>query len=441
MTDFAPLDRRGLLAASAALAAAPAFARAAAKRVDPNFPKGFLWGAATAGHQVEGNNTASDTWFLENQQPTVFAEPSGDACNNLELWATDLDIVKDLGLTSYRFSVEWARIEPEKGLFSQAMLDHYKRIVEGCHARGLAPLVTFNHFTAPRWFSAQGGWTAADAPQLFARYCDKVARAIGADIAMAMTLNEPNILLILKGILPPPVWDMQRATVAKAAERLGVAKFVSANVAGPEDVEALQAGLQAGHKAARAAIKAVRGDLPVGFTLSVVDEQAAGKNSLRDKVRAEAYGAWLEIAKDDDFIGVQNYERAVWNDKGRLPAPEGADRNWSGTEVWAPSLAGAVRYAHSVAGVPVLVSEHGVGTDDDTLRARFIPAALEGLKRVMDEGVPVLGYVHWSLLDNFEWIFGYKPHFGLCSVDRTTFARTPKPSARVLGGIARRNAV
>ncbi|WP_404482803.1 family 1 glycosylhydrolase [Novosphingobium sp. BL-52-GroH] len=435
------IDRRSLLAAGALLAASPAVSSAAAKRPTPAFPKGFLWGVATAPHQIEGNNVSSDLWPLENQQPTIFAQPSGDACNSLELWATDLDIVKALGLTSYRFGVEWSRIEPEKGLFSQAMLDHYKAIVAGCHARGLAPLVTFNHFTAPRWFSAQGGWTNPDAPGLFARYCDKVARAIGADIAMAMTLNEPNILLILKNILPPPVWDMQRQTLAAASKRFGVEKYVCANVAALEDVEAIEQGLKAGHKAARAAIKAVRSDLPVGFTLSVIDDQASGRNSMRDKVRAEVYGAWLEISRGDDFIGVQNYERAVWNDKARLPAPDGADHNWSGTEVWAPSLAGAVRYVHEATKVPVLVSEHGVGTDDDALRARFIPAALEGLKQAIDDGVPVLGYMHWSLIDNFEWIFGYKPRFGLCSVDRTTFVRTPKPSASVLGGIARRNSL
>lgn len=441
MTDLPSLDRRTMLAAGAMLAAAPVAARATARRANPAFPKGFLWGAATAPHQIEGNNVASDLWFIENQQPTIFAQPSGDACNSLELWATDLDIAKSLGLTAYRFGVEWSRIEPEKGLFSQAMLDHYKRIVEGCHARGLAPLVTFNHFTAPRWFSAQGGWTNPEAPQLFARYCDRLARAIGADIGMAMTLNEPNLLLILKNILPPPVWEMQKKTLDVAAKRLGVEKFVCANVAGLEDLPALEQGLLAGHKAARAAIKAVRGDLPVGLTLSVIDDQAAGKNSMRNQVRAELYGAWLEVAKQDDFIGVQNYERAVWNDKGRLPAPAGADHNWSGTEVWPGSLAGAVRYVHGVAKVPVLVSEHGVGTDDDSLRARFIPAALEGLKQAMDDGVPVLGYMHWSLIDNFEWIFGYKPRFGLCSVDRATFARTPKPSASVLGGIAKRNSL
>jgi len=185
----------------------------------------------------------------------------------------------------------------------------------------------------------------------------------------------------------------------------------------------------------------VRPDLPVSISLAMLDDQAVGKASIRDRMRGELYGEWLKVASADDFIGVQNYERALWGDKGRLPAPAGATVNWSGTEVWAPSLGGAVRYAHEATGVPILVSEHGVGTDDDAIRAKFIPEALAGLKAAMDDGVPVLGYCHWSLLDNFEWIFGYKPKFGLVSVDRTTFARTPKPSAAVYGAIARRNAL
>lgn len=438
------LDRRALLGAGlgagAALMATPAIA-ARAKKADPAFPKDFLWGASTAPHQIEGNNIASDLWFLENQQPTVFAQPSGDACNSFALWETDLDIAKTMGLNCYRFGIEWARIEPEKGLFSQAMLDHYKAVIDGCHARGLKPIVTFSHFTAPRWFSAQGGWTNPESAQLFARYCDKAASALGQGISSAITFNEPNILLLLRPMLPPQVWDIQKLTLETAAKRLGVPKYVCANVAGVEDLPALQQGLLAAHKAGKAAIKAARGDLPVGFSLAMMDDQAVGRNSIRDRMRGELYGEWLNVAKADDFIGVQNYERGLWTDKGKLPAPKGSVVNWSGAEVWAPSLAGAVRFAHEATGVPILVSEHGVGTDDDSIRAQFIPAALTELKKVMDDGVPVLGYCHWSLLDNFEWIFGYKPHFGLHSVDPVTFARTAKPSAGVYGAIARRNAV
>jgi beta-glucosidase len=436
------IDRRTLLAAGAALAAAPAWAAKKPKPLfTPAFPAGFLWGTATAGHQVEGNNVNSDTWLLENVKPSLFAEPSGDAINSFELWPRDLDLVKGLGLNTYRFGIEWARIEPEPGMFSIAMLDHYKAMIDGCRERGLIPMVTFNHFTTPRWFAAQGGWTNPGSPELFARYCDRAARHLGANIGHATTLNEPNLMNLLAIILPPQVWPVNRAMTEAAARATGSAKFTAGNAANPEDVEAMTTNMVAAHKAGRAAIKAVRPDLPVGVSLAMMDDQAAGKDSLRDAMRAKLYGRWLQAARGDDFLGVQNYERSVWDSKGKLPPPAGAKLNHSGAEVYAPSLAGAVRYAHQATGLPIIVTEHGVGTDDDSIRAELIPAALKELKAAMDEGVPVRGYIHWSLADNFEWIFGYKVHFGLHSVDRTSFARTPKPSAAVLSAIARRNSL
>lgn len=433
------IDRRSFVAAGSALLAAPALAA----KTGGAFPAGFLWGAATAGHQVEGNNTASDLWLLEQVKPSVFAEPSGDAVNSFELWPTDLDLVKAMGLNSYRFSLEWARIEPERGQWSIAMLDHYKRMIEGARARGLTPVVTYSHFTAPRWFSAAGGWTNPQAPALFAAFCDRATRHLGAGIGHAVTMNEPNLLRLLRiAGLPPVVLDLQRQMLAAAARVTGSAKFVAANAANFDDLDTMRTLMLAGHKAGRDAIKSIRPDLPVGVSLAMFDDQAApGAEAERDAGRAELYGGWLEAARDDDFIGVQNYERARWGKAGLMPAPADGVRNWSGKEVYAPSLAGAVRYAHQATGRPVLVTEHGVGTDDDAVRARFIPAALAELKRAIDDGVPVQGYIHWSLLDNFEWIFGYKPHYGLVAVDRTTFKRTPKPSANVLGAIARRNAL
>lgn len=434
------LDRRTLLAAAGAGAAALAAgdAMAAAGR---GFPKGFLWGAATAGHQVEGNNVASDVWLCESVKPTMFAEPSGDADNSFELWPTDLDLALGLGLNSYRFSLEWARIEPEPGRVSIAMLDHYKAMIDGCRARGLAPVVTFNHFTVPRWFAAQGGWTNPQSPQLFTRFCDRAARHLAGGMAYATTLNEPNTVAILKDVFPPQFLGAVRAMNDAAGKACGSANFKNAMVPDVADLEPLQANLIAAHKAGRAAIKAARGDLPVGVSLAISDDQAVGENSLRDAKRALFYGPWMEAAKGDDFLGVQNYARARWGDKANLGAPAGAKLNGMGQEIYAPSLAGAVRYAHAATGVPIVVTEHGLNTPDDALRATFIPAALADLQQAMADGVPVKGYFHWSLLDNFEWIFGYKMRFGLCSVDRATFKRTPKPSAHVLAAIARRNAV
>lgn len=432
------IGRRQLLLAAGAAAVTPAFAAAPESR----FPKGFLWGAATSGHQVEGNNSNSDLWFLEHVTPTLFREPSGDADNSFALWPADLDLVRAMGLNSYRFSLEWARIEPEPGLFSIAMLDHYKAMIDGCRARGLQPLVTYNHYTAPLWFARQGGWLNPDAPQLFARFCDRATRHLGGGIARAMTLNEPNILRILSFVLPPPAFAAQHAMLDAAARKLGVSKFVAANAADASDIEAISAGLAAGHKAARSAIKAVRSDLPVGFTLSMFDDEAvAGGEGARDRAREQLYGRWLALARDDDFLGVQNYERVLWGPNGRVPPPAGATLNPSGGEIYAPSLANAVRYAHAQTRGPILVTEHGAATPDDRIRARLIPAALRDLHRAMADGVPVLGYVHWSLLDNWEWVSGYQQQLGLVAVDRTTFRRTPKPSAAVLGAIARRNAV
>jgi beta-glucosidase len=265
---------------------------------------------------------------------------------------------------------------------------------------------------------------------------------LGDGIDHVITFNEPNIMRILSAIgLPPKVWEIQKAMLAEAGRQTGSAKFTALNAANFEDIEPMQLVLMEAHKAGKAAIKAGRSDLPVGVSLAMFDDQAVGKNSIRDAMREKLYGGWLNVAQKDDFLGVQNYERTVWNDKGKVPPPPGGDRGHMGAEVYPPSLAGAVRYAHDATGVPILVSEHGVGTDNDEVRARFIPAALVELKKAIDDGVPVKGYCHWSLIDNFEWIFGYKIHFGLHSFDPVSFARTAKPSAKVYSSIIKRNAV
>jgi beta-glucosidase len=163
--------------------------------------------------------------------------------------------------------------------------------------------------------------------------------------------------------------------------------------------------------------------------------------AVRDRKRAECYQPWLELARDDDFVGVQNYERIVYDGEGQVAPPEGAELNQMGSVIDPRSLAGAVTYAHTISGVPVLVTEHGMSTADDRQRAAFIEPSLAGLLDAMEDGVPVLGYCHWTLVDNFEWIFGYGHQLGLHELDRETYARTPKPSARVYAGIARAHAL
>lgn len=406
----------------------------------PVFPSDFLWGVATAGHQNEGDNVHSDTWFLENVTPSVFQERSGKATNGWELWESDLDLVAGLGLNAYRFSVEWARIEPQQGEFSEEALAHYENVIDGCLARGLAPIVTFNHFTSPHWFAARGAWLDAEAPELFSRYCGVVMDRFGDRIALAVTFNEPDLPEMLTWAhLPEFVAELERQTLEAAGREAGVERYRAGNVMLREDFAGMRAGMTAGHRAGKAAIKARRPDLRVGLSLALVDDVAGpGGEATRDRKRAEVYEHWLELARDDDFVGVQNYERIAYGADGQLPPEPGASLNGMGTAVEPDSLRGAVEYAYSVARVPILVSEHGVGTPDDSIRAAFLEPSLEGLAQAIADGVPVIGYCHWTLMDNFEWIFGYGPQLGLHSVDRETFERTAKPSAEVYRGLVAR---
>ncbi len=175
------MQRREFLLSAAATGALASSARAgvAAAAAKP----AFLWGTAGAAYQIEGGNYASDLWVVEHVKPTIFAEPSGDACDAYHHVMEDIALVAALGFNAHRFSIEWSRIEPAPGQFSQAYLDHYARMVDHCRDQGIAPVVTLNHFTCPRWFAAAGGWLQQDAPELFARYCGKVAGAMAAKVA------------------------------------------------------------------------------------------------------------------------------------------------------------------------------------------------------------------------------------------------------------------
>jgi beta-glucosidase len=401
---------------------------------DNAFPDDFLWGVASAGHQIEGNNVDSDTWFLENVSPTIFQARSGQAADGWNRWEEDLDLIKGLGLNAYRFSVEWARIEPVEDAFSEEALDHYEAIVDGCIARGIAPVVTFNHFTSPHWFAKQAAWLNPGSAKLFARYCGRVMDRFGDRIAIAVTFNEPDLPEMLSWMdLPPFVAELERATLASASKGAGVERYRASNVMLHEDFAGMRAGMTAAHRAAKAAIKERCPELRVGLTLAIIDDVAvAGGEEIRDRKRAEVYQHWLELARDDDFVGVQNYERAIYGPDGEVHPSADTIVNEQGTAVEPDSLRGAVEYAYSVAKVPIIVTEHGISTADDSVRQAFIEPSLIGLEKAMERGVPVLGYFHWTLMDNFEWIFGYSRQLGLHSVDRTTFERAPKPSALVL---------
>jgi beta-glucosidase len=387
--------------------------------VTTTFPDGFLWGTATAAHQVEGSNWNNDWWAWEHAPDTVCEEPSGDACDHYWRYPQDLDILAELGFGAYRFSIEWSRIEPEEGEWSAAQLDHYRRMLDACHERGLLPVVTFHHFTTPRWAVTNGGWTETVTAERFARFCEHTASALGDRIGIACTLNEPNILPLmgwLMGMFPPGKKD-DLDGYARATE-----VFLDA------------------HRRAVDAIKSGPGDFPVGITLAMGDWAATpGNEDSMRQFRHHHEDVYLEACRGDDFVGVQAYSRIRVDDHGVAGPEPGVEVLPMGYEYWPNAAAGALRHAIEVAGAPVYVTENGIGTDDDEQRIRYLHDSLTAVGACIDEGLDVRGYFQWSLLDNFEWAFGYRMRFGIVGVDRSTQARTIKPSGRWLSEIVRSN--
>jgi len=408
------------------------------------FPDGFLWGASTAGHQVEGGNVNADLWPLEWAEPSLFTEPSGDACDHYHHYPEDIGLMADLGLNTYRFSLEWSRVEPEDGYFSRAALDHYRRVIGTCLEYDITPVVTYCHFTTPRWFAGRGGWNGDDAPGRFARYVERATAHLGDLIPWAATLNEPNVITMLglTGVIPMGTNDPAAVTVQKdSVEEVGV---------GGHDPGRYQMGLVGStcermaeiHRAGVEAVRSGPGETKVGWTLALVDYQVAdgGEQRFAD-VRQGAQLDWLEVSRDDDWVGVQTYTRNVLGPDGIVPPADGVPTMQTGWEVYPAALGHTVRLAAEHAGVPVMVTENGMATDDDAARLAYTRGALEGLAGAVADGVDVRGYLHWTLLDNFEWMAGFAKTFGLISFDPETFERTVKPSARWLGEVARANSL
>ena len=412
------------------LAAAPVLGAAAPLKV---YKRPFLIGTAGASYQIEGGNYASDCWVLEHVKPTIFSQPSGDGDDTYHRVEEDLALCQAQGFNAHRLSIEWSRIEPEQGQISKAGLAYYRRVLESCRRRGLAPVVTYSHWTNPRWFAEKGGFDTPEAVKPFVDYCTTVTRALGDLMETAATFNEANIAAQIAwapGIsaAQPIIAAMGKAAAARSPTGKFGTLFTS-------DWRLQQPNFLEAHARAYDTIKAVRADLPVGVTLALSDDQATGPGSLLERKIAEVWAPWMGV--NADWIGVQTYSRALIGPDGAVQPPKGSELTEAGYEVWPQALEATVRRAAAMAKKPIYVTENGIGTSDDTRRVAYIRDALAGLKRAMADGIDVRGYLPWSLLDNWEWPSGYKTHFGLVAVDRDTFKRTPKPSLSYLGKVAR----
>ena len=424
-----------------------------------SFTKGFLIGASTAAHQVEGNNIHSDYWAQEHMPHSSFTEPSGIACDHYNRFEEDIRLMAKAGLNAYRFSIEWARIEPEEGQFDESELEHYRKVIRCCKENGIEPLITLMHFTSPVWLICQGGWEAESTIEYFRRYADFIVKNLGSEIKYICTINEANMGLQLATIAKRFQLMAQQAQKSaknaegtvqvgmnfqKMMENMKYAAQENAEIFGtPQPQIFVSSRTEQGdtlvfraHQAAKEAIKAINPDIQVGITLSLHDLQALpGGESFAEKAWDEEFRHYLPFIQDDDFLGVQNYTRTQYGPKGQMPSPENAELTQMDYEFYPEALEHVIRSVHRDFKGNLIVTENGVATSDDTRRIEFIRRALQGVEHCLNDGIPVKGYCHWSLMDNFEWQKGYAMTFGMIAVDRTTLKRTPKESLQFLGSM------
>lgn len=427
------------------------------------FPDGFLWGTATAAHQVEGGNDNNDWWDWEQTPGHIQnGAKSTVACDwwKGERYREDFDLAKSFHHNAHRLSVEWSRIEPREGEWNAEAFAFYRRVLSALRERGMTPLVTLHHFTNPRWLRAQGAWETEAIVPLFERFAMQVVQELGDLCDFWVTINEPMINALTGYVIgnwPPGKKDF------------GLAMRVLTN-------------LLRAHAAAYHAIHRVQPKACVGFAHNLLPLQPANPNSwlnratagfqnyfynrmfllaLRDgRVRFPmGIGARVpEAAGTQDYLGLNFYfSRRVAVDFSQpgmlfartLPAkPWGVPYDdelleWFGKgDIDPESFYLTVKWlAEYGPGKPIYVTENGICDRNDELRPRVLIQYLTVLHRAIQEGAPVKGYFHWSLIDNFEWIEGYSLRFGLIHNDFTIQRRTPKPSAEIYARIARENRI
>jgi beta-glucosidase len=423
------------------------------------FPAGFLWGAATSAHQVEGGNTRNDWWRFE-QLPGVIAggRGSGDACRHWELFDSDFALAAADGHNAHRLSLEWSRLEPAPGQFDAGAVAHYHAVLASLARHGLTPIVTLHHFTNPLWIADAGGWESratVDRFESFVRFC---AREFGSEVDWWCTVNEPEVFAFRgwsEGIWPPAVRDNSRAlaVIAHQLEAHGRAYHVL-HSEDRADADGDGVAVRVGFAKHRIQLEPLRPWNPLDRLQAELEDRvfnvAVERAAIDGEIDLSVPGArgvkrsLPELQHALDWYGLNYYTR--WMVRSLSPVPHvakpGAPQNDLGWELWPGGLEQALVAAGRF-GIPVLVTENGVADARDTLRPAALIGYAEAVHAALARGVNVVGYLHWSLLDNFEWADGYHGRFGLYAVDfdRPERPRTRRGSAEVFARIAHANAV
>lgn len=417
---------------------------------DRNFPDGFLWGSATAAHQVEGNNINNDWWAAE--QSGTLPYRSGPACDQFNRYASDFALFAELGQNAHRLSLEWSRIEPRPGEIDRAALAHYRQVLESLRANGIEPIVTLHHFSNPTWLAERGGWTRREVVGRFSRYARLVVNEYRDLVRYWVTLNEPGVYASqgwLLGVWPPHRQNDLRGTFAV------VRNMALAHGRAYHKMKAVQPDAQIGvahhWRLFDPADPSRRGDRFISSVRNYLMNQAfpiaIRTGRLIPPLGSGRRMSWL--ADTEDWVGLNYYTRehdrldplAARIGFGREQFPE-VERNQLGWEIYSSGLERALLAASPPhGGRPIMVTENGVPEPDgqDDVRPGFLVRHLAACHRALQAGVDLRGYIHWTSLDNYEWAEGFAPRFGLVHVNFETQQRTPKPSAYLYRDIIRAN--
>jgi len=377
------------------------------------FPPDFLWGTATAAYQVEGGINNCD-WSK--------IYPAGRACDHYNLYEQDFDLIEELGNNAYRFSIEWSRIEPEKGNFDKQEIDHYRKVLSALKKRNVKSFVTLWHFSTPDWLAKESGWANPGAIRYFERYVKVVVEELGDLADFWITLNEPDFIVSLgyvKGIWPP------------RSHNILLAPRVYRNL-----VEA--------HKRAYEIIHKTKKNARVGIAMNCTYSEPHNHKSPLDRFSASLWEyvdnhLFLDLIKDyHDYIGLNYY----FHDRLKFPfLRRNEDKTISdlGWEIYPKGIFHALKEIYGRYKKPIYITENGIADKDDKSRNAYIKDHLFWIHRAIGEKVEVDGYLHWSLMDNFEWEKGFSPCFGLIEVDRNNLKRKLRPSAYAYAEICKNN--
>lgn len=390
------------------------------------FPDGFLWGAATSAYQVEGANIHNDWWEWEEKGRLKYR--CGDACRHYELFKTDFELARSLNHNAHRLSIEWSRVEPEEGRFRAEEIEHYARVIDTLKGLGLEPVVTLHHFTNPLWYSKKGGWLAKDGQKYFLRYVEKIVGALSGRVRYWVTINEPMVYGYYSYVAG--IWPPQERSLLKL--RSFTKNIVSCHIASYKLIHALyrKAGLASPLVSIAHNVKFFEPrDGSFRNRLAVI---------LRNRIYNFGIIDEMARAKALDFIGLNYYTRAVAEVKSWKPLNLLTDvfeetgptvkKNTLGWDIYPRGLYElCVRFKKY--GIPLFILENGICTLDDGQRWDFIREHIEAVRAAIRDGVKIMGYLYWSLLDNFEWHEGFGPRFGLIEVDYSTYKRTVRESA------------